>query len=353
MTVRIELRSLRREFSDGTHVGPVDLTIEEGELLTLLGPSGSGKTTTLRMVAGFIRPSSGSLTFNGQDMIDVSPRDREIGMVFQSVALFPNMTVFENMAFGLEMARWSRTRIMDRVDELSRVLDIRELLNRRISEVSGGEAQRVAVARALATKPKVLLLDEPLSSLDPQLRDRLQMEIRKVQRSLGITTLYVTHNQTEAFAISDRIAIMNDGIVVQVGRPEELYENPRSEFVARFLGSGNVFSGIVEDVHKASISVRVKDHVFEVSGQRERSSNVCFTVKPENVRIELSQSGAEPMAAVVSVIPQAGSNRIVLDFEGNEVISILTDDAIVSRLRNSENSRVGFAFNPDSAVLIG
>jgi ABC-type Fe3+/spermidine/putrescine transport system ATPase subunit len=178
------------------------------------------------------------------------------------------------------------------------------------------------------------------------------MEIRKVQRSLGITTLYVTHNQAEAFAISDRIALMNDGIVVQVGRPEELYENPRSEFVARFLGSGNVFSGIVEEVHKGSISVRVNDHVFEVSGQRERSSNVCFTVKPENVRIELSKTGAEPIATVVSVIPQAGSNRIVLDFEGNEIVCILSNDAIASRLRNTENLSVGFTFDPGSAVLI-
>jgi ABC-type Fe3+/spermidine/putrescine transport system ATPase subunit len=352
VTVRIELRGLGREFTDGTYVGPVELAIEKGELLTLLGPSGSGKTTTLRMVAGFIRPSSGSLTFNGRDMTDVSPRDREIGMVSQSVALFPNMTIFENIAFGLEMAHWNRARIIERVDELSRMLGIRELLNRRISEVSGGEAQRVAVARALARKPQVLLLDEPLSSLDPQLRDRLQMEIREVQRSLGITTLYVTHNQAEAFAISDRIAIMNGGIVVQVGTPDELYESPRSEFVARFLGSGNVFSGIVERVHERSISVRVHDYVFEVSGNRERGSNVCFTVKPENVRIELSQSGAEPIAAVVSVIPQAGSNRIVLDFEGNEVVSILTDDAIVSRLQNTEISRVGFTFDPGSAVLI-
>lgn len=353
MTVRIELRGLRKEFKDGTHVGPIDLTIEKGELLTLLGPSGSGKTTTLRMVAGFIRPQSGSLTFNGRGMIDVAPRERGIGMVFQSVALFPNMNVFQNIAFGLDMEHWNPAHIVERVEELSRMLGIGGLLDRPISEVSGGEAQRVALARALARKPQVLLLDEPLSSLDPQLRDRLQMEIRKVQRTLGITTLYVTHDQVEAFAISDKVAVMNDGIVIQAGTPELLYESPTSEFVARFVGSGNVFSGVVEEVRNRSILVRTNDHLFEVGGHREKGSRVCFMVRPENVRIELFESDADAAATLLSITPQLGSSKIVLDFEGNQVVSVLTDAGIDGQLRKNWSSRIWFGFRSESAVLIG
>lgn len=353
MTVRIELWGLRKEFKDGTRVGPIDLTVEKGELLTLLGPSGSGKTTTLRMVAGFIRPQSGTLTFNGQDMIDVPPRERGIGMVFQSIALFPHMDVFQNIAFGLEMEHWNRSQVVERVEELSRMLGIHGLLGRPISEVSGGEAQRVALARALARKPQVLLLDEPLSSLDPQLRDYLQMEIRRVQRSLGITALYVTHNQAEAFAISDKVAVMNDGLVVQAGTPEDLYESPNSEFVARFVGSGNVFSGVVEEARSHSVLVRTNDYLFEVNGHREKGSRICFSVRPEDITIELADSDRDAPATLMSITPQVGSNRVVLDFEGNQVIGILTDGAVVAQLRRNPASRVWFGFRPESAVLIG
>jgi ABC-type Fe3+/spermidine/putrescine transport system ATPase subunit len=353
MTVKIELRGIRKEFEDGTHVGPIDLTVEKGELLTLLGPSGSGKTTTLRMVAGFIRPQSGTVTFNGQDMIDVAPRERGIGMVFQSIALFPNMDVFQNIAFGLDMEHWNRSQIVERVEDLSRMLGIHGLLNRPISEVSGGEAQRVALARALARKPQVLLLDEPLSSLDPQLRDRLQMEIRKVQRSLAITTLYVTHDQAEAFAVSDKVAVMNDGLVVQAGKPEELYESPNSEFVARFVGSGNVFSGVVEEIHSHSVLVRTNDYLFEVNGQREKGSRVCFSVRPENITVEIADSDNGAPATMLSITPLLGSNRVVLDFEGSQVVGVLTDTAVVAELRRNPVSRVWFGFRPESAVFIG
>ena len=240
--VEVELKGLIRKFDNGTRIGPINLLVRDGELLTLLGPSGSGKTTTLRMVAGFIENVGGSLLFDNRNMIGIEPRERNIGMVFQSVALFPNMTVFENISFGPDMAGWSREDTIRRVEELADLLGIRNLLLRKISEVSGGEAQRVALARALATNPSLLLLDEPLSALDLQLRERLQMEIRRIQKKLKITTIYVTHSQDEAFAISDRVAILSDGLVVQVGIPEELYDSPASEFVARFLGSGNVFS---------------------------------------------------------------------------------------------------------------
>jgi ABC-type Fe3+/spermidine/putrescine transport system ATPase subunit len=352
MSVRMELRGLEREFSDGTRVGPVDLVVDRGELVTLLGPSGSGKTTTLRMIAGFIRPQEGSLLFNGENVLTVPPRDRGIGMVFQSIALFPNMTVFQNIAFGLDMARWKHEDVVARVEEMSDMLRIRGLLHRHINEISGGEAQRVALARALAKQPRVLLLDEPLSSLDPQLREHLQMEIRRVQRSLAITTIYVTHDQTEAFAVSDRVAIMNEGKVVQIGPPEELYESPRNEFVARFLGSGNVFSGSVEEVHERTILVRVNEHQFEVHGQEQVGARVCFTVKPEDVVVARTVSSDAHPATVLSVIHQIGSHRLVLDLDGTQVVSLLTDSELVRQLSEPLGQRVALRFDPESAALV-
>jgi len=179
------------------------------------------------------------------------------------------------------------------------------------------------------------------------------MEIRKVQRSLGITTLYVTHNQAEAFAVSDKVAVMNDGVIIQTGTPEELYENPNSEFVARFVGSGNVFSGVVEEVRSDSILVRTDSYIFKVSGHRLAGSQVFFTVRPEDVRIELAESGMGAAATVQSVTPQVGSSRVVLDFDGNQVVSVVTDATMTSQLRKNGTSRVWFRFEPELAVLIG
>lgn len=352
MSVRMELRGLEREFGDGTRVGPVDLVVDRGELVTLLGPSGSGKTTTLRMIAGFIRPQAGSLLFNDENVLTIPPRERGIGMVFQSIALFPNMTVFQNIAFGLDMARWKHEDVVTRVEEISDVLRIRSLLHRQINEISGGEAQRVALARALAKQPRVLLLDEPLSSLDPQLREHLQMEIRRVQRSLAITTIYVTHNQTEAFAVADRVAIMNEGRVIQTGSPEELYESPRNEFVARFLGSGNVFSGRVEEVREYTVLVRVNEHQFEVRGQSQVGAKVCFTVKPEDVVVAKTGSIDTQPATVLSVIPQIGSHKVVLDLDGTQVVSLLTDSELVRQLSEAIGQRATIRFDPESAALV-
>jgi len=352
MSVRMELRGLKREFSDGTRIGPVDLLVDRGELVTLLGPSGSGKTTTLRMIAGFIRPQAGSLLFDKDNVLRVPPRERGIGMVFQSIALFPNMTVFQNIAFGLDMARWKHEDVVYRVEEISDVLRIRSLLYRHINEISGGEAQRVALARALAKQPRVLLLDEPLSSLDPQLREHLQMEIRRVQRSLAITTIYVTHNQTEAFAVADRVAVMNEGRVIQTGSPEDLYESPRNEFVARFLGSGNVFSGRIEEVREHTVLVSVKEHRFEVRGQGQVGARVCFTVKPEDVVVANAGASNGYPAIVLSVIPQIGSHRVVLDFDGTQVVSLLTDSELVRQLSGAIGQRASIRFDPESAALV-
>jgi ABC-type Fe3+/spermidine/putrescine transport system ATPase subunit len=349
--VNVQLIGLVREVKDGTRKGPIDLTVNDGELLTLLGPSGSGKTTTLRMVAGFIRDVEGSLLFDGQDMIDVSPRERHIGMVFQSVALFPNMSVYQNIAFGPEMEGWSRERTVDRVEELADLLGIRQLLLRNTSEISGGESQRVALARALAKEPKLLLLDEPLSALDPQLREKLQMEIRSIQRKLKITTIYVTHSQDEAFAISDRVAILDDGIVSQVGTPQELYDSPANEFVARFLGSGNIFSGRITEVTDGQLIVAVNGSQFKIPGNGEKDTNIKFSMKPEDVMISDTLTEGWPQAKLISITPQVGSFKVTIDFYGSQLIALTYDEDLVKHLRANSEGLVSFTFKPESIII--
>ena len=350
--MEVEIKGLIREFDDGSRIGPIDLHVRDGEFLTLLGPSGSGKTTTLRMVAGFIENVGGSLLFDGKDMIDVEPRERNIGMVFQSVALFPNMTVFENISFGPDMAGWSREKTIERVEELADLLGIRHLLLRKISEVSGGEAQRDALARALATNPELLLLDEPLSALDLQLRERLQTEIRRIQRKLNITTIYVTHSQDEAFAISDRVAILDDGLVVQVGTPEELYDSPANEFVARFLGSGNVFSGRIAEVSQGALIVEIDNNIFEIPGEGVVDSQVTFSVKPEDVLISDSASNDWATANLVSITPQVGSFKVTIDHNGIQIISLTYDEDLVKRLRANGEKTIAFAFKHESIIIL-
>lgn len=349
--VRISLNGLVREFADGTKIGPIDLMINDGELLTLLGPSGSGKTTTLRMIAGFIEADEGSLWFDDRDIVSVPPRERNIGMVFQSVALFPNMTVYQNIAFGPEMAEWPQERIIKRVEELADLLGIRELLFRKTSEISGGEAQRVGLARALAKEPALLLLDEPLSALDPQLRERLQAEIRRIQKKVNITTIYVTHSQDEAFTISDRVAIINDGMIEQVGTPEELYDNPVNEFVASFIGSGNIFRGKIAEQNDGQLLVQVGKSRLLFPGNGKVGEYITFSVKPEDVLISTENKENWVKGEVLSITPQIGLFKVIISFENIQIISLTTNEKLIKRLRDTMNSEIYFTFDPESVFI--
>jgi spermidine/putrescine transport system ATP-binding protein len=242
----VELRRVTKRFGHTEVVRSIDLAVEQGEFLTFLGPSGCGKTTTLRMIGGFELPTSGEILLGGEDVGGLPPYRRDVNTVFQSYALFPHMTVAENVAYGLEQKRLPRAEIRRRVEEVLATVRLGGLASRRPEELSGGQQQRVAVARAIVNNPRVLLLDEPLGALDLKLRKEMQVELKQLQRRLGMTFIYVTHDQEEALTMSDRIVVMNGGRIEQVASPVEIYNRPRTRFVADFVGETNLLSGTVE-----------------------------------------------------------------------------------------------------------
>jgi putative spermidine/putrescine transport system ATP-binding protein len=252
----LEIRNIQKSFGATQVVRDFNLDVESGEFVSFLGPSGCGKTTVLRMVAGFEEPSSGNIAIGGRDVTRLKPNQRDIGMVFQAYALFPNMTVAQNIAFGLKVARAPHAEIGERVKAMLALIKLPELSDRYPYQLSGGQQQRVALARALAPRPKLLLLDEPLSALDAKVRVALREEIRAIQKRLGITTIFVTHDQEEALSISDRIAVMYGGKAEQVGTPFEVYNRPATRFVANFVGTLNVLDGTVTDAAGGTVKVQ-------------------------------------------------------------------------------------------------
>ncbi len=250
----IELKNVQIKYGEFTAVEDLSLKIEDGEFFTFLGPSGCGKTTTLRAIAGFEHPTNGSIFAYNKDLGGLLPEERGLGFVFQNYALFPSMNVYENIAFGLKAHKVQKNEIAERVADIAEKTDITQHLNKKIGELSGGQQQRIAIARALVLKPKILLMDEPLSNLDAKLRISTREEIRALQRKFGITTIYVTHDQEEAMAISDRIAVFNVGKVEQVGTPKQVYNSPNNSFVARFIGDINYFEGKAEQELKAILA---------------------------------------------------------------------------------------------------
>lgn len=251
----LDISHLEKSFGPNRVVKDFNLEIEKGEFVSLLGPSGCGKTTVLRMVAGFETPSSGNISIEGQDILGIPPARRKIGMVFQAYALFPNLTVAQNVAFGLKVAGVGREQRNARVAEMLGIIGLPDLGQRYPFQLSGGQQQRVALARALAIQPRVLLLDEPLSALDAKIRVSLRNEIREIQQRLGITTIFVTHDQEEALSMSDRIVVMHNGMAEQVGAPFEIYNQPSTRFVASFVGTLNMIEGVVADVEKGVVWV--------------------------------------------------------------------------------------------------
>jgi iron(III) transport system ATP-binding protein len=322
----LTLRHLVRRYGGFTAVDGVNLDMAKGELVTLLGPSGCGKTTTLRMVAGFIQPDGGDILFGGRRMNDVPPHRRNTAMVFQSYALFPHMTVAENIAFGLKMRKVPAAEQAKRIFEAIDTVSLTGLEKRRPGQLSGGQQQRVALARAIVTQPDILLFDEPLSNLDAKLREKVRLEIRQLQKRLGVTTLYVTHDQVEAMAISDRIVVMNKGRIEQIGEPEAIYRSPRTAFVADFLGAAN----IVEGRALGGGVVETAVGRFTLSADSAAVSGlVRLSWRPEHVRISPAGQGNIHAARVRSVVFAGSFTDLVVEAGGQALRVQLDPDARV------------------------
>jgi iron(III) transport system ATP-binding protein len=312
-------RVMKRFGTSAPAVDAINLEIAPGELVTLLGPSGCGKTTTLRMIAGLEEPTSGSITIGDEDVTHLPAEKRDVTMVFQSYALFPHMNVFENVAYGLKVARRPRPEIAARVAEALDLVGLGPYPDRSVDALSGGQQQRVALARALVMKPRVILFDEPLSNLDAKLRTHVRAEIRALQRRLGLTAVYVTHDQEEALAISDRVVVMNAGRIEQIGSPRELYCQPASHFVADFIGAANVLRG-VWDGKMVQLGQARYHHVQEMA-----PGPVSVVLRPESVR-----PAASGLPATISALSFLGSRtQIDLETEIGPIIALLPDEGAI------------------------
>ncbi len=304
----VELREISKRFGQTLAVDRVTLQIYKGEFFALLGPSGCGKTTTLRIIAGFERPDSGELFINGQHATNTPPQERDLNLVFQDYALFPHLTVKQNVAFGLEMQKLPRALIRERVGRALELVRLSGLDTRFPSQLSGGQQQRVALARALVTEPSVLLLDEPLGALDPKLRQEMQLELKRLQRELKITFLYVTHDQKEALKMSDRLAVMHGGRVLQVGTPQEIYERPATRFVADFIGESNLLEGRV--VHTAGTRALVQIGPFTTNvfsdSPLQINQRVTLALRPERIRLCFPDEGNGIWTGLVEELFYAG-----------------------------------------------
>jgi putative spermidine/putrescine transport system ATP-binding protein len=317
----LELSRLDKSFGANHVVRDVSLEVEKGEFVTLLGPSGCGKTTILRMVAGFETPSDGAIRIDGRDVVGLRPSQRDIGMVFQAYALFPNLTVAQNVAFGMRVAGRPRPEIDARVGEMLGLIGLASLGGRYPFQLSGGQQQRVALARALASSPKLLLLDEPLSALDHKIRVSLRQEIRSIQRELGITTIFVTHDQEEALSMSDRIVVMNVGVAEQVGTPFEVYNHPATRFVANFVGTLNVLEAQVLDA--AAGRVAIAGSPLELGRAIAAGAQVALALRPEAVTLgprpgqDMALTGTvadtDFLGSVVRVRTRVGDQSLSLD----------------------------------------
>jgi ABC-type Fe3+/spermidine/putrescine transport system ATPase subunit len=309
---------------DTPAVSDISLTLEEGQLLCLLGPSGCGKTTLLRLIAGLEQPDSGQIFLNGHDITQLPPHKRQFGMMFQEFALFPHKRVFENVAFGLQMQKQNRSRVMTRTEEMLSLVGLSEFSKRNVADLSGGERQRVALARSLAPRPKLLMLDEPLGALDRALRERLLADIYTILKDLGMTAIFVTHDQTEALTVGDRVAVMNEGRILQMDAPESLYLHPKSIFVAEFLGYKNILTGNITDQGGVKTDLGIFYPPIRKSKSKER---VTVVIPPDSVQVigEAQPDDQRPMVRgnVISRLFTGQNYRITVAVDGG--MSIIGD----------------------------
>lgn len=325
-------------------VQDVNLEIQEGELITLLGPSGCGKTTTLRMVAGFEFPSAGRIVLDGQEINSLPPHKRDMSMVFQSYALFPHLTVFENVAYGLNVQRLNKKTIVERVGRVLDLVHLQGYGDRAPGQLSGGQQQRVALARALVMEPKVLLMDEPLSNLDAKLREEMRTEIRRIQRELNITSVYVTHDQIEAMTLSDRIVIMNEGLIEQVGTPVEIYRFPNSRFVANFIGRANFLDGTVLAQQDSNVTIKSLGETVNLSNvkhQFREGESATLIVRPEMIQIR--KNGGLYQGTIRQAVYLGDMIEYTVDVGGVAILGTETDPHVTELFPEGERVTLDFA----------
>ena len=332
----IRLRDLCMAFDDELVLDHINLYINDSELLTLLGPSGCGKTTTLRIIGGFTTPTSGDVTFDGVRINDVPPHKRQINTVFQKYALFPHLDVFENIAFGLRIAKVPAEEIEERVTEMLGVVSLKGFEHRKITQLSGGQQQRVAIARALVNRPKVLLLDEPLGALDLRLRKDMQNELKRIQQQMGITFIYVTHDQEEALTMSDTVVVMDKGRIQQIGTPEDIYNEPKNAFVADFIGESNILNGVM--VRDKVVKMYGKEFPCVDAGFAENEP-VDVVIRPEDIDIVPVEQG-QLVGTVTNVTFKGMQYDIIVDFRGFKWLIQTTDHSPVG-------ARIGVKIDPD------
>ena len=337
MSVSIHFQDIVKKYGDNTIIPGLNLDVKEGEFFTLLGPSGCGKTTLLRMVAGFNSIEGGEISFNGRVINDIAPSRRNIGMVFQNYAVFPHMTVRENVAFGLENRHLPKAEIKKRVDEILETVKITEYADRLPERLSGGQQQRVALARAIVIKPDVLLMDEPLSNLDAKLRIEMRNAIRQIQNSVGITTIYVTHDQEEAMAVSDRIAVMNSGVIQHVSTPKSIYQRPANQFVANFIGRSNTLRARAEGgmLKFGNGFAAPYDNLAQPA-----SGDVLVAVRPEEFIIDANAAQGIDATVVSSVFLGLNTTYFVELYDGTQA-EIVEESSISSIIPNGTRVRLG------------
>jgi spermidine/putrescine transport system ATP-binding protein len=322
----IQLLELTKRFADVTAVDGIDLEVPGGEFFSLLGPSGCGKTTTLRLIAGFEQPSDGRILLDGTDVAYTPPHKRNVNTVFQNYALFPHLNVFDNVAFGLRRAKRPKDEIRTRVGRALELVQLGDFEKRKSSQLSGGQQQRVALARALILNPAVLLLDEPLGALDAKLRKALQIELKALQQEVGITFLYVTHDQEEALTMSDRLAVMNAGRIEQIGAPQDVYEDPQTIFVADFLGVSNLMNAGAKGTHNGGCRVSVENFELEARGGGDVTGPAKIVIRPERVELEPhgAPSGPNRLPGMVERVVYVGSGiQVIVRAATGEVLQAL------------------------------
>lgn len=351
MDFTVELREVTKKFGDVMAADRVSLKVSRGEFFSLLGPSGCGKTTTLRLIAGFEEPTVGEIFINGENVRDKRPYERNVNTVFQSYALFPHLTVAGNIAFGLERKKTPRQKMAKLIDEALDLVRLKGMGDRYPRQLSGGQQQRVALARALVLRPDVLLLDEPLGALDLKLRKAMQLELKSLQEKVGITFVYVTHDQEEALTMSDRIAVMERGRLEQVGTPEEIYEYPRTRFVADFIGVSNFFSGRIIETNEETLFVRTDGGLnvaLPIDQGHTQGQRVQFSVRPEKFRVDPKNRRSDWENQFVGEI----ANKIYLGDSIHYVITLSPEEKVTVFLKSERTAHQHTSFSVGEKVII-